>query len=100
MKKTVVIVLVLVAAVWYKQKDTSEGSNTVVQNTVKKQPHSANLSECEKIGGRMVEGMGCVKGPVPDDLKFNQHLDPQIVEEDCDNVGGRYDADKNMCWRG
>ena len=48
----------------------------------------------------MVEGMGCVKGPVPDDLKFNQHLDPQIVEEDCDNVGGRYDADKNMCWRG
>ncbi len=58
----------------------------------------ADSSECEDFGGKMITGMGCVRGTVPENLKFNQHINPEKVKEACHKLNGTYDENKNICF--
>jgi hypothetical protein len=73
-----------------------DGSQYVASiNACQRSNGQATAEQCRSIGGRIIEGMGCVRGDIPSNA--NPQIAPAEMEAICKQDGSRYVASINAC---
>lgn len=101
MNKWLVIVVILVAGgYWYK----SNQQQAAEQAAIKAQAEQANRSrvpteaQCHEVGGRIIEGMGCVVGAP--ESPANPNVPPEEMASVCQSLNQKYVREINACVSG
>lgn len=105
MNKWIILVLLLLAGgYWYK---TTQGQAPAVvmppappvQAAAAPAPSRTPTAEqCRQIGGRIIEGMGCVVGAP--DTPANPNVPPEEMASVCQSLGQKYVREINACVSG
>ncbi|HKO87178.1 MAG TPA: hypothetical protein VJU83_01525 [Burkholderiales bacterium] len=105
MIKWIVIIAIAAGAVWYvinkKERQAAVTIETESIETTSSTPAPAGSSrtpteeQCRSVGGRIIEGMGCVVGAP--ETSANPHISPAEMESLCRQNNQRYVQELNAC---
>lgn len=103
MNKWIIIALVVAGAYWfYTQQKGKAGQMTAraeaapaAQGAPSRTPTGA---QCREVGGRIIEGMGCVVGAP--DTPANPGVSPDEMASVCQSLNQKYVREINACVSG
>lgn len=107
MNKWIVIAVILAAGgFWYKSSQEQAAARTAARLQAGQEAASAQAApppgsrtpteaQCREVGGRIIEGMGCVVGAP--EAPVNSGVAPEEMASVCQSLNQRYVRELNAC---